>query len=99
MEALGEWDSLHSLVEEKYTLLSEDNVLKASRMAAISAFGLHNWESMEQYLSIIPEDTMDGSFYRAILNIHKEEYKKSQVNNLFETIYFYYIKIILTGVH
>ncbi|CAH0563403.1 unnamed protein product [Brassicogethes aeneus] len=78
LEALSEWGSLHDVVEKNFSVLSDDNVQKASRLAAASAFGLHDWESMERYVNVIPEDSLDGSFYRAILNIHKENYKKSQ---------------------
>lgn len=73
MEALGEWGTLHEVVEHKYNLLTEDNRQKACRLAAASAFGLHNWESMEEHMKFIPQDSQDGAFYRAILAIHKEQ--------------------------
>ncbi|KAJ8929828.1 hypothetical protein NQ314_017426 [Rhamnusium bicolor] len=78
LEALGEWAGLHSVVESRYHLLSDDNRQKACRLAAASAFGLHNWESMERYVNVIPQDSQDGAFYRAILAIHKEQYKVAQ---------------------
>ncbi|CAG9812455.1 unnamed protein product [Phaedon cochleariae] len=78
LEALGEWEGLHDVVENKYVLLSEGNKQKACRLAAASAFGLHNWESMERYVAIIPQDSQDGAFYRAILAIHKEQYRVAQ---------------------
>lgn len=71
MEALGEWSGLHDLVEIKYNVLSENFKQKACRLAAASAFGLHNWSSMERYVKCIPLDSQEGAFYRAILAIHK----------------------------
>nr|CAH7722994.1 unnamed protein product [Callosobruchus chinensis] len=78
LEALGQWQSLHDTVEDKFPILSADNKQKACHLAAASAFGLHNWDSMERYVNIIPKDTQEGSFYRAILAIHKEQYKVAQ---------------------
>ncbi|KAJ8946331.1 hypothetical protein NQ318_004221 [Aromia moschata] len=78
LEALGEWSALNEVVESKYSLLSDDNRQKAYRLAAASAFGLHNWDSMERYVNIIPQDSQDGAFYRAILAIHKEQYRVAQ---------------------
>ncbi|XP_018572076.1 serine/threonine-protein kinase Tor [Anoplophora glabripennis] len=75
LEALGEWAGLHKVVESKCQLLSEDNRQKACRLAAAASFGLHNWESMEKYVNVLPQDSQDGAFYRAILAIHKEQYK------------------------
>ncbi|CAG9773619.1 unnamed protein product [Ceutorhynchus assimilis] len=78
LEALGEWGHLHGSVENNFSILSEDNKQKAGRLALASAFGLHNYQSMERYVKIIPQDTQDGAFYRAILAIHKEHYKSAQ---------------------
>lgn len=78
LEALGEWSELHDLVETKYDILSEDFKNKACRLAAASAFGLHNWNSLERYVKIIPEDSQEGAFYRAVLAIHKEQYRVAQ---------------------
>lgn len=76
MEALGEWGNLHKVVEERFESFTEENKQKAGRLAAASAWGLHNWESMERYVKVIPRDTQDGAFYRAILAIYKEQYEE-----------------------
>ncbi|XP_066259712.1 serine/threonine-protein kinase mTor [Euwallacea similis] len=78
LEALGEWGQLHEVFENKSSILVEDNKQKACRLALASAFGLHNYHSMEKFVKVIPQDTLDGSFYRAILAIHKEQYKLAQ---------------------
>lgn len=73
MEALGEWTPLHDAVEQKCNLFTEGHKHKVYRLGAASAFGLHNYESMEKYVKFIPQDSQDGAFYRAILAIHKEK--------------------------
>ncbi|XP_063917186.1 serine/threonine-protein kinase mTOR isoform X2 [Zophobas morio] len=78
LEALGEWGELHQIVEKNFIVLSDDNKQKASRLAAAASFGLHDYRSMERYVNVIPRDTQDGAFYRAILAIHKEDYEAAQ---------------------
>ncbi|XP_050299177.1 serine/threonine-protein kinase Tor [Anthonomus grandis grandis] len=78
LEALGEWSQLHNLAINKYELLTGDNKQKAGRLALASAFGLHHYKSMERFVESIPEECQEGSFYRAILAIHKEQYKNAQ---------------------
>ena len=36
------------------------------------------WTSMEEYTMMIPRDTLDGAFYRAVFNIHNGYYNKAQ---------------------
>ncbi|XP_050511015.1 serine/threonine-protein kinase Tor [Diabrotica virgifera virgifera] len=78
LEALGEWSGLHDFVETKYNILTDNFKNKACRLAAASAFGLHNWGSLEHYVKVIPQDSQDGAFYRAILAIHNEQYRVAQ---------------------
>ncbi|XP_017768823.1 PREDICTED: target of rapamycin [Nicrophorus vespilloides] len=78
LESLGEWENLHKLVEERFDGLEADKKQKAGRLAAASAWGMKHWVSMERYVKVIPRDTQDGAFYRAILSIHKEHYDEAQ---------------------
>ncbi|KAL3272654.1 hypothetical protein HHI36_014119 [Cryptolaemus montrouzieri] len=78
LEALGEWKDLHDVVESKFELLSDNNKNKACRLAAAASFGLRNFQSMERYALMIPRETQEGAFYRAILAIHKEQYEVAQ---------------------
>jgi len=36
------------------------------------------WEDMEVYVNMIPTDTYDSSFFRAVINIHANEFQKAQ---------------------
>jgi len=36
------------------------------------------WDEMEVYADMIPKDTYDSSFFRAIINIHANEFQKAQ---------------------
>ena len=47
-------------------------------MASAAAWGLGQWDSMEEYVRSIPQNTMDGSFYQALLHIHQREFVEAQ---------------------
>lgn len=74
LEALGEWGQLHEVATKQWTNQTDDTKQRMSRMAAAAAWGLSQWESMQKYVSLIPKDTQDGAFYRAVLAIHDEQY-------------------------
>ncbi|KAG5306758.1 MTOR kinase, partial [Acromyrmex insinuator] len=74
LEALGEWGQLHEVATKQWTNQTDDTKQRMSRMAAAAAWGLGQWESMQKYVSLIPKDTQDGAFYRAVLAIHDEQY-------------------------
>ncbi|XP_059807691.1 serine/threonine-protein kinase mTOR isoform X1 [Hypanus sabinus] len=78
LEALGEWGQLHQQCCEKWTIVSEDIKAKMARMAAAAAWGLGHWDSMEEYACMIPRDTHDGAFYRAVLALHQDLFSLAQ---------------------
>ncbi|CAH1772250.1 unnamed protein product [Owenia fusiformis] len=78
LEALGEWGQLHDLACEKWPQVSDDIRQNMARMAAMSAWGLGQWESMEEYTCMIPRETMDGAFHRAVLALHMDQFALAQ---------------------
>jgi len=49
---------------------------------------------MEVYADMIPKDTYDSSFFRAIINIHANEFQKAQQVGWFCCYFFQYYFII-----
>ena len=47
-------------------------------MAAAASWGLKQWEHMEKYAVLIPKETPQGSFFRAVLSIHKGDFLDAQ---------------------
>ncbi|XP_044138031.1 LOW QUALITY PROTEIN: serine/threonine-protein kinase mTOR [Bufo gargarizans] len=78
LEALGEWGQLHQQCCENWLNVSEDARAKMARMAAAAAWGLEQWDSMEKYTCLIPRDTHDGAFYRAVLALHQDLFSLAQ---------------------
>uniref|UniRef100_H3DQH7 PIK-related kinase FAT domain-containing protein n=1 Tax=Tetraodon nigroviridis TaxID=99883 RepID=H3DQH7_TETNG len=69
---------LHQQCCEEWTLVSEETQAKMARMAAAAAWGLGHWDSMEEYTCMIPRDTHDGAFYRAVLALHQDLFSLAQ---------------------
>ncbi|XP_063829680.1 serine/threonine-protein kinase mTOR [Ostrinia nubilalis] len=78
-EALGEWVKLYNTVSKRWTNMTDDDKYKAARLAAAAAWGLKEWDSMAKYVSFLPENTQDGAFYRAVLNIHNGQFDLSKL--------------------
>ncbi|NXC82578.1 MTOR kinase, partial [Cercotrichas coryphoeus] len=78
LEALGEWGQLHQQCCEKWTQVNDETQAKMARMAAAAAWGLGKWDSMEEYTCMIPRDTHDGAFYRAVLALHQDLFSLAQ---------------------
>lgn len=78
MEALGDWEELQKVAHAHWSQVGDVGRERMSRMASAASWGLEQWESMERYVSCIPKDTMDGSFYRAVLAIHTRQFTLAQ---------------------
>ncbi|KAH3893902.1 hypothetical protein DPMN_018054 [Dreissena polymorpha] len=78
LEALAEWNQLHQVALEKWPTVSDDVRSRMATMASAAAWGLGQWESMEEYMLFIPRTTYDGAFYRAVYAVHSEQYQLAQ---------------------
>ena len=47
-------------------------------MSSAAAWGRKDWNWMKQAVTLLPRDSQDGAFYRAVLNIHHGEYEVAQ---------------------
>ncbi|OXU22583.1 hypothetical protein TSAR_001785 [Trichomalopsis sarcophagae] len=74
LEALGEWGQLHEVAMRQWSSHTQETKQRMARMASAAAWGLNQWESMEKHVALIPKETQDGAFYRAVLAIHDEQY-------------------------
>lgn len=74
---------LHNVANQQWSLFSENDRERMSRMAAAAAWGLGQWEAMDRYVNCIPRDTTDGAFYRAVLAVHRDQFLvASKVSNI-----------------
>lgn len=75
LHALGEWDLLSNLAEEKWNLAVLDDKRHIAPLAAAAAWGLGQWELMDNYLDVMKSQSPDRSFFGAILALHRNQFE------------------------
>ncbi|KAF2097118.1 FAT-domain-containing protein [Rhizodiscina lignyota] len=75
LHALGEWETLSNLAQEKWNHASNEVRKTIAQLAASAAWGLGQWELMDNYLSIMKSSSPDKSFFAAILAIHRNQFE------------------------
>ena len=78
LEALGEWGELHEVGEAHYNVADERTKKNMARMGASAAWGRQEWVAMKRYADLLPRETQDGAFYRAVLAVQKGNYDDAQ---------------------
>lgn len=48
------------------------------RMATASAWNKQDWKFMSRAVSLLPRESQDGAFYRAVLCVHEEDWSEAQ---------------------
>lgn len=77
LHALGEWDLLSNLSQQKWSLASIDQKRAIAPLAAASAWGLGEWELMDNYLGSMKVQSPDRSFFGAILSLHRNQFDRA----------------------
>jgi len=75
---MGEWVKLYEIACESWGMCDDDTRQRMSVMASASAWGLGQWESMEEYCKSIPRQTPEGAFFRSLMDIHKRQFSGAQ---------------------
>lgn len=74
LHALGEWDLLSTLAQEKWVDASGDYRRAIAPLGAAAAWGLGQWDLMDKYLHVMKTHSPDRSFFGAILALHRNQY-------------------------
>jgi FKBP12-rapamycin complex-associated protein len=80
LHALGEWDLLSNLAQEKWSLASIDHKRHIAPLAATAAWGLGQWELMDNYLEAMKLQSADRSFFGAVLALHQNQFPEALVH-------------------
>jgi serine/threonine-protein kinase mTOR len=75
LHALGEWDVLSTLAQEKWAHAAGEYRRIIAPLAAGAAWGLGQWELMDNYLSVMKPLSPDRSFFGAILALHRNQFE------------------------
>merc|ERR1719188_619109 len=65
-EALGEWAQLHQISCNNWNKVTEDTRHRMARLSTAAAWGRKDWAWMKQCVTVLPRDSQDGAFYRAV---------------------------------
>ncbi|KAL7268146.1 phosphatidylinositol kinase-related protein kinase tor1 [Rhizina undulata] len=71
LHALGEWDILSQLAQDKWKHASREGQKHIAPLAAAAAWGLGQWELMDEYINVMKEHSPDRNFFGAILALHR----------------------------
>lgn len=77
LHALGEWDQLSQLAQEKWNNSSNEIRRAVAPLAAAASWGLAQWEKMDTYISVMKPESPDRSFFDSILSIHRNNFDKA----------------------
>ncbi|KAL2355347.1 TOR1 phosphatidylinositol 3-kinase [Cryomyces antarcticus] len=80
LHALGEWDVLSTLAQDKWMQTTPENRRLIAPLAAAAAWGLGQWELMDNYLSVMRPQSPDRSFFGAILSLHRNQFDDAQLH-------------------
>eukprot|EP01033_Poteriospumella_lacustris_P010144 gene10144-7234_t len=85
LEALGRWEDAVKLCEEHVDHMrieaehaKTQTHVKAAVIGARAAWSLNEWDLMDDFVSHLPADNVDGSFMKAVLAVHAEKYTDAQ---------------------
>ncbi|KAI4086955.1 MAG: hypothetical protein LQ339_008975 [Xanthoria mediterranea] len=74
LHALGEWETLSNLAQQKWSLSSIDHKRRIAPLAAAAAWGQRKWELMDNYIHEMKGQSPDRSFFSAILAIQRNQF-------------------------
>lgn len=74
LHALGEWETLSNLAQQKWSLSSIDHKRRIAPLAAAAAWGQKKWELMDNYIHEMKGQSPDRSFFSAILAIQRNQF-------------------------
>lgn len=77
LHALGEWEQLSKLAQERWTNSTNDIRRAVAPLAAAASWGLSQWERIDTYISVMKPESPDRSFFNAILCIHRSNFEEA----------------------
>ncbi|ORY80056.1 PtdIns-3-kinase tor2 [Protomyces lactucae-debilis] len=77
LHALGEWDYLSQLAQDKWIHAGHDVRRSIAPLAAAAAWGLGQWELMDDYIGVMKADAPDKAFFKAIISLHRNQFPEA----------------------
>lgn len=80
LHALGEWDALSQIAQDKWSTVNPESKRHIAPLAATAAWGMGEWDLMDDYLKDMKQNTPDRSFFGAILSIHRNHFEDAHAH-------------------
>jgi FKBP12-rapamycin complex-associated protein len=80
LHALGAWDELAGTIEKNFSVVSPDEQREMAPMGAAAAWCTNEWNAMGQYIEFMNNDSADRAFYKAIHEVHDNNFSKANAN-------------------
>ena len=77
LHALGEWEQLQVLAQNKWDLATMDHKRMIAPLAAAAAWGINSWELMDNYLGVMKANSPDRSFFGAIASLNQNSFAEA----------------------
>lgn len=77
LHALGEWDLLSEFVQVRWPTASGEEKKAMAPLAAAASWSLYEWDFMDDYIGAMKSDSADRNFFRAILQVHRNQYSQA----------------------
>ncbi|KAI8593944.1 armadillo-type protein [Geranomyces variabilis] len=74
---LGEWEALSQLGQDRWIYANNDVKKAIAPLAAAAAWGLRQWDLMDEYIAVMKQDSPDSTFFKAILALHRNLYPQA----------------------
>ncbi|KTB17890.1 Serine/threonine-protein kinase TOR1 [Nakaseomyces glabratus] len=78
LHALGEYETLSQLAENKWKTSNLQVRKKIAPLAAGAAWGLGEWDEIEKYISVMKENSPDKEFFDAVLCLHRNRFDEAE---------------------
>ena len=73
LHALGEWETLTELVQERWPLAAADGRCQMAPLAAAAAWSLGEWDMIDEFIGAMRPESSERAFFRAVLGVHRSQ--------------------------
>eukprot|EP00736_Rhodelphis_marinus_P007859 Rmarinus@m.12108 len=78
LSALAEWERLSQLARATWQTAEGTTKKLVAPLAARAAWNLTRWDEIEEYVQMMDSQTVEGSFSRALIALHGDDYPKAR---------------------
>jgi FKBP12-rapamycin complex-associated protein len=78
LQALGEWEMLSALAQERWPRANASMRSAIAPLAAAAAWGTGQWELMNEYIAAMKQSSPDRTFFCAVLALYRNKFSVAE---------------------